>query len=600
MNEGTLKRHEQLRERQRANIDSWCGRAPAIDSNGLDSSMKKNTGFIKKCKASMGQESSVQLVREVKLLKLEKYVSEIVPAAAEGLLKCRTNADFSAAIDIVSALHSRFPGRFTVPLIKLLLRGLTPPVVAALAALSPEQREKDEQTRLARQKTLLRVVAEMYLSGLLWGVDSLPGGVDGLDRTTAFMMSYNPSSSSSSTAGSSTGSTKQVLSKVRDMVQQPGYCVLVGALQSLLLSDKENHLSIVLATNFAKQFRADFAIGKEDSIDLSASSVVPSLEQGSLDSPIISSDCCKRISTIVNDYLGSAISHLETMHKALTRMRRSNEEKLFNKGTIHPEAKEKFERHIKSFDQLSDNVRMFCEALGCEVPHFEESASDESQLRIVFDDPAAAEAAKEAQSQSQWNGDEERVFYEHLLDLQSELPPSMLDTGRNKAASKKNSGSRKPITSDNHTTSNGGVDGQAKSSVSPLISPSSLDTANRTADDNENVDLEEIKEADINFFDQPEMMAPEDIDDDGVETLNTAGILEYQKFVEQRRLNGAGSDIEYDEDPMDSEVPCVEEGASALENKAESNANNPSMIHKANSTEAAQEPIDCSHESTVT
>ncbi|KAJ2507831.1 mRNA decay protein, partial [Coemansia sp. RSA 2049] len=507
MNEGILKHHEQLRERQRTNIDSWCGRAPVLVSQGLDSSMKKNTGFIKKCKAGMSQESSAQLVREVKLLKLEKYVSEIVPAVADGLAKCRTTADFAAANDVMSALHSRFPLRFTVPLVKQLLKGLAPPVLSALAAMSPEQREKEEQVRLSRQKTLLRVVAEMYLNGLLWGIDSLPGGVDGLDHTTAFMLSYTPPSSGSAAAGSGTGTSKQVIAKVKEMVQQPGHCILVGALQNLLLSDKDHHLSIVLATSFAKVFRTDLAVGKDDSMELSASSVAPSLEKDSPDSSVVSSDSCKRISTIVNDYLDSAISHLETMHKTLVRMKRNNEEKLFNKGVVHADVKEKLEHHTKSFDRLSDNVRMLCEALGREVPHFEESTNDDNQLGIVFDDPAAAEAAREAQSQSQWNSNEERVFYEHVLDLQSELPPSMLSMEGKKAADKKASAAKKSRAPDNHNDSG--------------------EDAN------------------------PGSISLDDVDDDGAETLNKTGILEYQRFVEQRKLSGEDAEVGM-EDLMDS------------------------------------------------
>ncbi|KAI9502823.1 armadillo-type protein, partial [Coemansia spiralis] len=422
MGDSISKRHEKLRQQQHANIDSWCGRAPVLDSKSLDSSMKKNTGFIKKCKTSMGQDNSTQLVREVKMLKLEKYVSEIVPAVAEGLQKCRTAGDFAAAIDIISALHSRFPLQFTVPLIKLVLKGLMPPILSALAAMSPEQREKEEQARLSRQKTLLRVVAEMYLNGLLWGIDSLPGGIDGLDAAAAFMLSYASPSANSSSAGSS---------------KQPGHCVLVGALQNLFLSDKEHHLSIVLATTFAKTFRADFAICKEDELSNSAAAIIPLLVDSHQSDPVVGQENCRRTGTILHDYLDSAVSHLENMHKTLTKMRRNNEERLFNKGIIHVDVKEKLEYHTKSFSRLSDNVQMLCEALDQEIPHFDDGADDENQLGIVFDDPAAADAARDAQAQSQWADEEERGFYEAVLDLQSELPPSMLAAAHKKSKSQK-------------------------------------------------------------------------------------------------------------------------------------------------------------------
>ncbi|KAJ2892613.1 mRNA decay protein, partial [Coemansia aciculifera] len=268
MDESTLKRRDRLKVLQRASLDSWRGRAAKIDSAGLDTNMKKNTGFIKKCKASMGQDSAAQLLREVNLLKLDKYVSEIVPAAAEGLLRCKTGSDFQAAIDVIAALHARFPTQFTASLIRVLLKSLAPPGVAALAAMSPEQREREEQGRLSRQKTLLRVVGEMHLSGLLWGVDSLPAGVDGLDRAAAFTLSHTVQASVG--AGSSSSNQSKFAAKVKDMVQQPGHCVMLGVLQNLLLSDKEHHLSIILATSFARVFRSEFALTDAEQLEDSA------------------------------------------------------------------------------------------------------------------------------------------------------------------------------------------------------------------------------------------------------------------------------------------------------------------------------------------
>ncbi|KAJ2010959.1 mRNA decay protein, partial [Coemansia sp. S85] len=268
---GTIRRFQYKRQYhlsalQRANLDSWRGCAPKLDSAGLDTNMKKNTGFIKKCKASMGQDSAAQLLREVNLLKLDKYVSEIVPATAEGLLRCKTSGDFLAAIDVVTALHARFPIQFTASLIRVLLKSLSPPVVATLAAMSPEQREREEQARLSRQKTLLRVVGEMYLSGLLWGIDSLPAGVDGLDRAAAFTLSHTAQSSST---GSSSSQGK-FSAKVKDMVQQPGHCTMLGVLQNLFLSDKEHHLSIILATSYARIFRVEFALTEAEQLEDSA------------------------------------------------------------------------------------------------------------------------------------------------------------------------------------------------------------------------------------------------------------------------------------------------------------------------------------------
>jgi regulator of nonsense transcripts 2 len=62
--------------------------------------MKKNTGFIKKCKAQLSAEYQQQLLKDIKTLTLEKYISEVVVAVVEGLQKCKVAADVWAAVEV--------------------------------------------------------------------------------------------------------------------------------------------------------------------------------------------------------------------------------------------------------------------------------------------------------------------------------------------------------------------------------------------------------------------------------------------------------------------------------------------------------------------
>jgi regulator of nonsense transcripts 2 len=54
----------------------------------LDSNIKKNTAFIKKCKTSLQADYQTQLLNDINKLSLEKYISEIVGAVIEGMAKC--------------------------------------------------------------------------------------------------------------------------------------------------------------------------------------------------------------------------------------------------------------------------------------------------------------------------------------------------------------------------------------------------------------------------------------------------------------------------------------------------------------------------------
>lgn len=74
----------------------------AKTSASLDSSLKKNTAFIKRIRTSLNADSQSVLLKEINTLSLEKYLSEIIGAAAEGLLKCRVINDIWAAIEVSS------------------------------------------------------------------------------------------------------------------------------------------------------------------------------------------------------------------------------------------------------------------------------------------------------------------------------------------------------------------------------------------------------------------------------------------------------------------------------------------------------------------
>jgi regulator of nonsense transcripts 2 len=65
---------------------------------------------------------------------------------------------------------------FTPALISALAGVLVPPNRAALAAMAPEQREKEETARVVRQRPVLRVCAELALVGVIRDAPSRSGG----------------------------------------------------------------------------------------------------------------------------------------------------------------------------------------------------------------------------------------------------------------------------------------------------------------------------------------------------------------------------------------------------------------------------------------
>jgi regulator of nonsense transcripts 2 len=84
---------------RRANIEIWKN-GPKPPTGPLDSNMKKNTGFIKRIRQSLGAESKDQLLKEIETLNLDKYIEEIILAVAEGLGRCTGAKDCIAAAEV--------------------------------------------------------------------------------------------------------------------------------------------------------------------------------------------------------------------------------------------------------------------------------------------------------------------------------------------------------------------------------------------------------------------------------------------------------------------------------------------------------------------
>lgn len=69
-------------------------------SKSLDSSLKRHTGLIKRMKQSLAAENRESNLKDIESLNLEKYIEEIAGAAAEGILRCKTDKDVWAAAEV--------------------------------------------------------------------------------------------------------------------------------------------------------------------------------------------------------------------------------------------------------------------------------------------------------------------------------------------------------------------------------------------------------------------------------------------------------------------------------------------------------------------
>ena len=173
---------EQWRLELRAKTARIWAQGPDAAPGSLDSTLKRNSAFIKRLRQGNIAESKDALLREVWQLNLGKYLDELIPSIPEALWRSTTVRDRHAVMEVLVALHQRFGAEFSKPLSSAMAASFAPSSRASMTELSNEQREKDEVTRLARQRVLIRGVTEYALVGLYGPPsDPLDVGADGLE-----------------------------------------------------------------------------------------------------------------------------------------------------------------------------------------------------------------------------------------------------------------------------------------------------------------------------------------------------------------------------------------------------------------------------------
>ncbi|KAI8992403.1 armadillo-type protein [Pilobolus umbonatus] len=387
----------------------------------LDSNIKKNTAFIKKCKTSLGADMKTQLLNDIKKLSLEKYISEIVGSVIEGMLKCKTSADIAACVEIVSALHQRFPDTFTPLLTYNLTKSLQVPTKQYLASLSVEQREKEESARILRQRTYLRISCELWLVGVLRSVSD---GISSLSSVNLGGVETHRDAVAGLIGSTSSLSTPKE-SKKKENKDEGGFVYRV--LKDMTVNDMEVHINLPLVTSFLKNYgqvilniipRKQKAAAEQHGDEV----VIKNREQ------VVTPDIHALLSNLFNDYYKSVETHLVKVHKLVKKMERRNDEILFAKGELSEETKQRFEKGTKTYEKLLNHTQNFADALDVDMPDLPadeavaKSSIVSSNMGFMFND------GKDSQGNAIWEDEDARKFYEDLPNLRILVPDVFLES----------------------------------------------------------------------------------------------------------------------------------------------------------------------------
>ena len=356
-------------------------------------------------------------------------------------------AEISTSVEIVSALHQRFgPAEFTRQLGWLLGRGLSSPDKAQLKNLSQDIREREERERLARHRVLLKVVTELWLVGVLRSLedtdrpeDSASKGKEATPQTTKSGTSA-PKAKTSSAFGSRDSSG--------DAEPFP-----LEVLKELLGHDRE-HTNLPLAVIFVKTFGWEILGVKTASeegrkqvdsngevtadsqlFDVSSGDEAASRSPSPDDSMLVSEKLQARFKNVLNRYFEDVKNHMKRDQRALNAQNRRNAEAYVKSGEIFEDRQANFEKQSKAQEKLISNAQVLCDALGADMPDLTEKDSADAAGSASIGLVKTGEYLRgQGDGAGIWEDEDERRFYENIVDLKGRVPSILLEDGKKKKA----------------------------------------------------------------------------------------------------------------------------------------------------------------------
>lgn len=397
----------------------------------LDSSMKKNTAFIKRLRTAITASSQGQFLQEIRTLSLHKYLSEIISACYEGLCKLKSPGEIAAGVEIVSALHQRFgPSEFTSYIGWYIGRGLSTPDKSQLKTLAQDVREREEKERLARQRVLLRVATDLWLVGVLRSLEDVARPEEA-SKTKENVKLVEASAKARAAASADADSEPFPLEVLKDML---GY-------------DRE-HINLPLVVIFVKAFAWDILGAKTSSAEgrktvnedgstttdkNDETSATEEDESAAQDSPLISPELRQRFKNILTRYFEDVKAHLMRDQKHLVNQGRKNAEAYVKSGEVFEDRQANYDKQVKAQERLSANAQVLADALGEEMPDLKEKDSSANAGDGAIGLVKAGDYLRgQGDGPGIWEDEEERRFYENLIDLKDRVPGILLEEGKKK------------------------------------------------------------------------------------------------------------------------------------------------------------------------
>ncbi|CAK7897098.1 nonsense-mediated mRNA decay protein 2 [[Candida] anglica] len=347
---------EDIRRRLKdLNERAWDGEVVFVGNTKLDSSLKKNTAFVKKIKTSMCHDQCQSILKDIRSLSLEKYLSEMISSISEGLVKVTKSEDIVASMEIISALHQRFSARFSPLLLSNILN--------SLSKQGGSSTTETESARLNRTKTLVKLLAEYNFMGVFRTVTD----VESKDDLPMY--------------------ASKSYSKIETLD------VIIPALKDLLNEDINSGKTLPLAVSFLKRFRSIIATSEPSVVDDKTRQI---------------------LRQIYEIYSAATLKSLVSVHKKRLLLEVRIKKTSIRIGRIPEELIPEREQYQNLFDLMKSSAEYFCEVfedltmplLGNEVNEDGESVVEIVKSKSTAEDELGI-----------WESVEVKSFYTKVPDI---------------------------------------------------------------------------------------------------------------------------------------------------------------------------------------
>lgn len=352
-----MKKRQALRA---GNKSAWDGDLILIPHEKLDSSLKKNTLFIKKCRSFT--KDSETLIREVEALSIQKYLSEVIPSLVEGFTNCKTSSDYFAGVEVASALHQRFGSVFTAPFLALFFAGIAYPTKDDLKTMSDIDITNFLEEANQRHRMILRAVTEFWLSGLCTSAQQL---LEAGENLPAY-----------------------VLTQFQKTIPIPPFAILTNILEH---NDPETWSSVDILLVYIKLYGDTFlGLGGETHDEMVTPEIVEMFQKQ------------------IDRFWSKLSKYLKQLKRSVLYAISKNEKMFLSYGTVPSSGSDDLDTLRKKLDFLVPKYRAVCAALKIEPSNFDIEPVQDMNIAISI---------ANFEQDSIWEEVEERKFYENLPDL---------------------------------------------------------------------------------------------------------------------------------------------------------------------------------------